>query len=173
MAKKTDKAEKAETKTEKKPAAAPKKVAKTGKAATSTKSKAATAKKPAAKKPTGEKKPKVTIKTTARHPKARVLEAHGGKEALAKSVAPLLARGDEDTDAVASALKTASNSQLLRLHAVTETVKKKWGNRDKLIAAIGEAEKKSKDQDYLTKLGTYSLPQLVDIANAAERRARA
>src|SRR5207245_2405569 len=97
------------------------------------------------------------------------LEAHGGKEALAKSVAPLLARADQDTDALATELKTASNHQLLRLHAVTETVKKKWGNREKLIAALGAAENKSKDKDYLTKLDTYSLPQLVDLATAAER----
>jgi hypothetical protein len=176
MAKKTEKApQKAEKTTEKKPEKKPaekKQVAKTGKAATSVKAKVAT-KKTAPKKPAGEKKPKITIKTTARHPKARVLEAHGGKEALAKSVAALVARGDQDTDALATELKTASNSQLLRLHEVSETVKKKWGNRDKLIAAIGAAENKGKDKDYLTKLETYSLPHLVELATAAERRARA
>src|SRR5262249_53569920 len=108
MAKKTEKAaEKVEKKPEKKPVEK-KQVAKTGKAATSVKAKVAT-KKTAPKKPAGEKKPKVTIKMTARHPKARVLEAHGGKEALAKSVAALVARGDQDTDAIASSLKTASN----------------------------------------------------------------
>ena len=122
--------------------------------------------------PKAPKAPKQTVKQTARHPKAKVLEAHGGKEALAKAIASVIARGDEDGDSVADRLKTASNAQLLRLSRVSETVKKKWGSRDKLIAAIGAATNKAKDQDYLTKLGTFSLPQLVHLAASHERRAR-
>ena len=49
----------------------------------------------------------------------------------------------------------------------------KWGSRDKLIAAIGTAQNKSKDKDYLAKLATSTLPQLVDLGLAGERRARA
>jgi hypothetical protein len=104
-----------------------------------------------------------------RHPRARILAAHASKEALAKTLAPALARADEDPDAIAARLKTASNRQLLRLATVTETVKKKWGTREKLIAAIGDAKKKSKDQDYLAKLDTYSLPHLLELATAAAR----
>jgi hypothetical protein len=48
---------------------------------------------------------------------------------------------------------------------MAETVKKKWGSREGLIAAIGTAQKKSKDKDYLAKLETLSLPQLVDLAS--------
>lgn len=118
--------------------------------------KATASKKAAAKAPAGPPK--------ARHPRARVLENHGSKEALAKSLAAVIARGDQDTDALEADLKRASNAQLLRLSRVTATVKQKYGNRDKLIAAIGVAQKKSSDKDYLAKLESLSLPNLLDIA---------
>lgn len=120
------------------------------------------------------KKPKAApVPTGPRHPRGRVTAAHGSKEALAKTIAATIVRGDEDADVIAARLRTASNRQLLRLAAANETVKKKWGSREKLIAAIGAAQKKGKDQDFLTRLDSYSLPRLVDLATAAERRARA
>lgn len=131
---------------------------------------------PAAKttKTAAKKAPKAASKPQGpRHPKARVVAAHETKEKLAKALAPALVRGDEDADAIAGRLKTASNTQLLRLQRVVETMKKKWGSRDKLIAAISAAQKKGKDKDYLAKLQTLSLPNLVDLATSAERRARA
>jgi hypothetical protein len=139
----------------------------------SKKSKAAVPKK-AVKKAVVAKAPRVksTVPPKARHPRARVLENHGSKEALAKSLAAVIARADQDTDTLEADLKRASNAQLLRLSRVTATVKQKYGNRDKLIAAIGTAEKKSKDQDYLAKLETMPLPHLLDLAVSAERRAR-
>lgn len=135
------------------------------------------AKKPAAKKAAAPKKAakeKTEVKPQGpRHPAGRVTAAHGGKEALAKALAPLLARTDEDTNEIATRLKTASNAQLLRLQRVADAVKQKWGSRDALITALGNAEKKSKDKDYLAKLGTFSLPKLFDLAQSADRRARA
>lgn len=132
-----------------------------------TKGKPAAAKKPAKSAAKAKAKPaaKAPVKAGPRHPRAKLIAAHGSKEALAKSLAPALARADEDTDAVEARLKTASNRQLLRLAGVAETVQKKWGSREKLIAAIGTAQKKSKDKDYLAKLETLSLPQLVDLAS--------
>jgi len=109
----------------------------------------------------------------ARHPHKRVIENHTSKEALAKSLASVIARGDEDTDALEGRLKRASNAQLLRLSRITATVKQKYGNREKLIAAIGTAQNKSKDKDYLTKLESFSLPQLLDLVVSVERAARA
>jgi hypothetical protein len=129
--------------------------------------------KPAAAKAKVEHKAKSTVKVGPRHPRGRLLEAHGSKAALAKKLASAIARGDQDTGALEAQLTTASNRQLLRLAAVHETVTKKWGNRDKLIAAIGTAENKAKDKDYLAKLDTFSLPQLVELATSAARRARA
>ena len=111
-------------------------------------------------------------KVGPRHPRARVAEQHGSKAALAKALAPVIARASEDAGAVESRLKTASNAQLLRLARASQTLKEKFGSRDKLIAAIGAATKKSKDKDYLAKLDTYSLPQLLDLAADAQRAAR-
>lgn len=132
------------------------------KAAKTTTTKAA----PKAKAPKGEKKA-----AGPRHPKARA-DAAGGKASLAKELASALVTSTDTADTIEARLKTASNAQLLRLQKVVSAVKSKWGSRDKLIAAIGTAEKKSKDQDYLNKLGTQSLPYLFDLAIAHERRAR-
>lgn len=136
-------------------------------------SKKAVAPKAPVKKSTAKKGPKAEQKATGpRHPRGRVETNHGGKEALAKALAATLATGSEDADSVAGRLKTASNAQLLRLQKVVETVKQKWGSRDKLIAAITDATKSSKDKDYVAKLGTFSLPRLVDLASSTARRAR-
>jgi hypothetical protein len=106
-----------------------------------------------------------------RHPRARVVAAHGSKAALAKTIAAAIARADQDAGALESQLKKASNAQLLRLARATQTLKDKFGNREKLIAAIGTAAKKSKDKDYLARLDSYSLPQLLDLAAATQRAA--
>ena len=137
---------------------------------------AKTTKKPAAKKaaaPKAAKAPKADKAPAGpRHPKGRVAAAHGSKADLAKALAASVAREGQDAGDVESQLKTASNAQLLRLSKAVATVKEKWGDREKLIAAIGSAQNKSKDKDFLAKLGTYSLPQLLDLAAANERRAR-
>jgi hypothetical protein len=123
------------------------------------------------------KAPKVAKEKSAaaqapRHPKGRVAAGHGDKAALAKALASSVARSSQDAGEVEAQLKTASNQQLLRLQRVVETVKKKWGDRSKLIAAIGTAANKAKDNDYLAKLDSFSLPQLLDLAMSSERRAR-
>jgi NAD(P)-dependent dehydrogenase (short-subunit alcohol dehydrogenase family) len=138
--------------------------------------KTTTKKKPEAKAPAKKAaaKPAPAAKpAAARGPHALVIARHTSKEALAKSLAGALAREDEDTDIIAGRLSKASNQQLLRLQQVAETVKKKFGGRDKLIAAIGTAERKSTDKDYLAKLDRLSLPNLLELATAAQRRARA
>jgi hypothetical protein len=142
---------------------------------TTTKKKAPAKKAPAKKAaPKKVAKEKTDVKPQGpRHPAGRVKEGHGGKEALAKALAPLLATDSEDSDVVATRLKTASNAQLLRLKRVTDAVKQKWGSREALITALGNTEKKSKDKDYLAKLATFPLPKLYDLATSAERRARA
>ncbi len=139
--------------------------------------KKAPAKKAPAKKAAAPKKAKKTEAEAKpagpRHPKGRVVAGHGSKEALAKSLAASIARDDEDTDIIANRLEKASNTQLLRLQHAVEAMKEKYGSREKLIAAIGTAEKKSNDKDYLAKLDTLSLPNLLDLARSHERRARA
>jgi len=124
--------------------------------------------------PKAKKAPKGEAKEAApRHPKARVAKLHNSKADLAKSLAPALVAGDEDSGALTERLSKASNMQLLRLQKVVETVKEKYGSREKLIEAIGNAQNKSKDKDYLTKLASFSLPRLLDLAASASRAARA
>ena len=119
------------------------------------------------------KAPKEAKEQLPRHPKARLAKLHGNKADLAKSLAPALVAGDEDAGAVSDRLSKASNTQLLRLQKVVETVKEKFGSRDKLIEAIGTAQNKSKDKDFLAKLATFPLPRLLDLATSATRSARA
>ncbi|HEX4455507.1 MAG TPA: hypothetical protein VH143_31825 [Kofleriaceae bacterium] len=130
------------------------------------------AKKPAAKKaaPKAPRAPKAEHKALPRHPRARVTANHESKAALAKSLAKSLARKDEDDGQIAERLSTASNQQLLRLHDVVSTVKEKYGDRAKLIAKLGELDKKATDKDYLAKLDTLGLPQLLDMARAHDKR---
>ena len=149
---------------------------------TSTDKKASTKKKAPAKKapakkaaaPKEKKEKKEPVKVGPRHPRGRVLAtSQGSKEALAKALAPALARADEDTDMLEARLKTASNAQLLRLQKISEQVRSKWGSREALIEAIGKSENKTKDKDFVAKLEKLSLPNLFDLAVSAERRARA
>ncbi len=136
--------------------------------------------KPAAKKATAKKAPakakaaapkekkekKAPAPVGPRHPMGRVkASSAGSKAALAKALAPALAKADEDAGTVEERLKTASNAQLLRLQRVTEAVKAKYGSRAGLIEAIGKSEQKSKDKDYIAKLETLSLPNLFDLAH--------
>ncbi|MEO8550875.1 MAG: hypothetical protein ABI678_12905 [Kofleriaceae bacterium] len=121
--------------------------------------------------PKKAKAPKAGNELKARHPKGRVTERHENKEALAKSLAAALAREDEDSGSIADRLKTASNAQLLRLHDAVETMKSKYGSRDKLVAAVAGTQ--SKDKDYTAKLEKLSLPNLLELAKSAVRRARA
>ncbi|HEY6727162.1 MAG TPA: hypothetical protein VI197_24175 [Polyangiaceae bacterium] len=69
-------------------------------------------------------------------------------------------------------LARTSNAKLLRLHAVLEDAKKRFGSRDKLIAAILELEKRVKDSGYKARLSQYPLPRLIDQHDAAARRSK-
>ena len=139
------------------------------KAASKAKAKAAAKKK----EPKAPKGPKAEVKPTARNPLARVKALHGSKADLVKKVAEPLALEDQDPDVIADRLRGASNKQLLRLLSVIETVKSKYGSRDKLIESLSGALGKAKDNDYVAKLRTFSLPRLLDMARGAERRNRA
>lgn len=68
-------------------------------------------------------------------------------------------------------LARVSNAKLLRLHAALSDAKERFGSRDKLVAAICELEKRVKDDGYKTHLSAYPLPRLVDLHDAAKKRA--
>jgi len=124
---------------------------------------------PKKKAPVAKKEAAAPQEAKPRHPKARVVASHKSKEELAKSLAGSLAREDEDTGMIADRLKTASNQQLLRLHSAVELMKSKYGSRDKLVATIAGSQ--AKDKDYTAKLDKLSLPNLLELAKTAAKRA--
>jgi hypothetical protein len=67
-------------------------------------------------------------------------------------------------------LAHVSNAKLLRLHKTFTTVKEKFGSRAKLIDAIAEIEKRTKDEGYKTRLGGYPVPRLWDLYQSATKR---
>ncbi|MFO0670326.1 MAG: hypothetical protein U0235_11970 [Polyangiaceae bacterium] len=70
-------------------------------------------------------------------------------------------------------LAHVSNAKLLRLHAVFSAVKEKFGTRAKLIDAVVELEKRTKDAGYKTRLAAYPVPRLYDMYRAAQKRSGA
>lgn len=103
-------------------------------------------------------------------PKSKLAAAYTDKASLVGKLVPDLAGADDDKDVLRERLLTVSSAKLLRLAKVVDTVKKTYGSKDKLVGAIGAAEGKSKDADYLAKLATFPLPKLYDLAVSAERR---
>jgi hypothetical protein len=67
-------------------------------------------------------------------------------------------------------LAHVSNAKLLRLHATFTTVKEKFGTREKLIDAILELEKRSKDAGLRQKLLEWPVPRLFDTYKSAAKR---
>ncbi len=67
-------------------------------------------------------------------------------------------------------LAHVSNAKLLRLHATFTEVKEKFGTRDKLIEAILDLQKRSKDAGLRQKLSTWPVPRLFDTYKAFAKR---
>jgi hypothetical protein len=70
-------------------------------------------------------------------------------------------------------LAHVSNAKLLRLHATFVLVKEKFGTREKLIAALLEVEKRSKDTGLRQKLSEWPVPRLFDAYKSAVKRTTA
>jgi hypothetical protein len=110
----------------------------------------------------------------ANEPLARVKEQFGDKAKLVASLEKLttedlwVSRTNKD-----KGLEHVSNAKLLRLHAVFSEVKEKFGTRDKLIEAILELEKRTKDAGWRQRLASWPVPRLYDAYKAAAKRARA
>ncbi len=67
-------------------------------------------------------------------------------------------------------LAHASNAKLLKLLRTFTEVKEKFGSRAKLIDAICEVEKRTKDDGYKKRLGAYPVPRLWDMYKSAAKR---
>lgn len=104
--------------------------------------------------------------------KARIAEAHARKEKVVATIVDQIARTGEDAGALKSRLVKASNAQLLRLERVAAEAKKA-GGRSKMASSIASALGRVKDKDYLKKLESLPLPQLMDMLKSSTRRAAA
>ncbi len=107
-------------------------------------------------------------------PLSSVKERFESKEKLVAAVQKL-ASSDLWLDRVSSAkgLGRVSNAKLIRLHGVLSDAQKRFGSRDKLISAIIELARRTKDKDYAKSLGQYPLPRLLDLHGSLEKREKA
>jgi hypothetical protein len=67
-------------------------------------------------------------------------------------------------------LAHVSNAKLLRLHGIFTEVKGKFGTREKLIDAILELEKRTKDAGYRARLLEWPVPRLYDTYKSTAKR---
>jgi hypothetical protein len=104
-------------------------------------------------------------------PLAQVKEKFNDKAKLVAAVEKL-AGGDLWIDRTNKnkGLGHVSNAKLIRLHDTFSAVKEKFGTRDKLIGAILEIEKRTKDDGYKTRLAKYPVPRLWDMYRSLEKR---
>jgi hypothetical protein len=107
----------------------------------------------------------------ANTPLAIVKEKFGDKEKLVASLEKLtsddlwVARTNKD-----KGLAHVSNAKLLRLHALFTEVKEKFGTREKLIDAILELEKRTKDAGLRQQLSAWPVPRLYDTYKSIAKR---
>jgi len=108
----------------------------------------------------------------AKSPIAIVKEKFGDK---AKLVAALEKLTGEDlwVSRVNSnkGLAHVSNAKLLKLHATFTEVKEKFGTRAKLIDAILDVAKRTKDAGYKARISEYPVPRLYDLYKSLSKRA--
>jgi hypothetical protein len=103
-------------------------------------------------------------------PIAQMKEKYGDKAKLVAAVEKLAGDGLWlDRTNKNKGLGHVANAKLLRLHDTFSAVKEKFGTRDKLIDAILEVEKRSKDEGYKTRLAKYPVPRLWDIYRSLTR----
>jgi hypothetical protein len=108
---------------------------------------------------------------STKSPLARVKEQFGDKEKLVAAVEKLggddlwVARTNEN-----KGLAHVSNAKLLRLHSVLSEVKEKFGTREKLVDAILELEKRTKDAGYKQRLSAWPVPRLYDTYRSTAKR---
>jgi hypothetical protein len=104
-------------------------------------------------------------------PLAVVKDKFGDKKKLVEAVEKLtgealwVSRTNKD-----KGLAHVSNAKLLRLHATFTEVKEKFGTREKLIDAIVEIEKRTKDAGYRQHLSAWPVPRLYDTYRSLQKR---
>jgi hypothetical protein len=111
---------------------------------------------------------------SSKTPLALMKEKFGEKSKLVEALEKL--SGEELWVARTSASKGlahVSNAKLLRLHATFSEVKTKFGTREKLVDAILELEKRTKDAGYRQRLLAWPVPRLYDVYKSTAKRVEA
>jgi hypothetical protein len=104
-------------------------------------------------------------------PLATVKRLYGSKEKLIEAaVKALEGLGEKDAE-LDERLAGKPNSKLLRLIDTANAIKERYGNKEKMIAALLAASGKAKDSDFAARLEVYTLPRLYDLTRTAEHRA--
>jgi hypothetical protein len=104
-------------------------------------------------------------------PLALVADKFGDKAKLVAAVEKFtgddlwVARTNKD-----KGLAHVSNAKLLRLHATFSEVKEKFGTREKLIDAILEMTKRTKDAGMRQRLQAWPVPRLYDTYKSTAKR---
>ncbi len=108
-------------------------------------------------------------------PLATVKEAHGDKKSLVSAVEAFSKNADLwfSAKSEGKGLAHVSNGKLLKLLATFNAVKTQFGTRAKLVSAIADLEKRTKDEGYKARLGGYPVPRLFDMYKSADKRAKA
>jgi len=106
-------------------------------------------------------------------PLATVKEKYGDKAKLVAAIEKL-AQGDADLwlerKNAGKGLAHVANAKLLRLVATFSAVKEKFGTRAKLVDAVLELEKRSKDAGYKARLEKFPVPRLWDMYLSLSKR---
>ena len=113
------------------------------------------------------------MKSPRHAPLGAVKETFGDKKKLVAAVEKFtgedlwLGRTSKD-----KGLAHVSNAKLLKLHATFSVVTEKFGTRAKLIDAIVDLEKRTKDAGYKARIGAYPVPRLWDLFQSVDKRAK-
>ena len=108
---------------------------------------------------------------SSKSPLAVVKEKHGDKAKLVAAVEKFT--GDDLWVARTNknkGLAHVSNAKLLRLHATFSAVQEKFGTREKLIDAILELQKRTKDPGMRQRLSAWPVPRLYDAYKSTAKR---
>lgn len=93
----------------------------------------------------------------------------GDKSKLVDKVLAVLTNDSgEDDDAFKKRIGNASNKQLIRLLERSEELKG-YGGKEKLVGLIVKTQGRTKDADYVKKLGTLGMGKLLDQARAIKK----
>jgi hypothetical protein len=95
-----------------------------------------------------------------------VNDEHGGKNKLVDKVVGLVEAGDEDKDSLRTRLLKSSNKKLLRLAAVSQTIRDKYGSTEKLVDAVAQKLNRSKDSDFVRRLASFTPAKLLDLVRS-------